>query len=85
MGDVDAVVEDGRLAKHHVFGSDLVVLFGIFTTLEPYEVCNACAIGEMGYYALLARPHLERLETEDMTNDLHERHIAGQFVDGIDL
>jgi len=85
VGDVDAVVEDGRLAEYNVFRTYLVTLFGIFPTLKPHEVTDACAIGEMGYDTLLARSHLEGLETEDMSHDLYEGHIASQFVDGIDL
>ena len=85
MGDVDAVVEDGRLAEYHIFRAYLVTLFGIFPALKPHEVGDACAIGEMGHHTLLARTHLERLETEDMSHDLYERHVACQFVDGVDL
>ena len=39
----------------------------------------------MGDDTLFARSCLEGLETEDMPHDLHERHVACQFVDGIDL
>ena len=85
MGDVDAVVEDGRLAEYHVFRTYLITLFGVFPALKPHEVGNACAIGEVSHDTLLARPHLEGLEAENMSHDLYERHIACEFVDGIDL
>ena len=85
MGDIDAIIEDGRLAEYHVFRTYLITLFGIFPTLEPHEVGNARAISEMGHYTFLTWSHLESLETEDMSHDLYERHIASQFVDGIDL
>ena len=85
MGDVDAVVEDGRFAEYHVFRAYLIILLDVFAALEPHEVGNACAIREMGYHTLFPRPHLESLETENMSHDLHKRHVASQFMDGIDL
>ena len=39
----------------------------------------------MGHDTLLARSHLESLETQDMSHDLYEGHVARQVVDGIDL
>ena len=85
VGDIDAVVEDGGFAEYDIFRTYLISLFRIFAPLEPYEVCDACTVAEMGHDALFSRSHRERLETEDMTNNLHEGHIARQFVDGIDL
>ena len=85
MGDVDAVVEDRGFAEDHVFYADPITLLGVFATLEPYEVGDARTIGEMGHDTFLARSHLEGLETEDMTHDLYEGHVASEFVDGIDL
>ena len=85
VGDVDAVVEDCRLAKDYIFHTNLVSLFRIFATLEPHEIHDTGAIAEMGDDALFARSHLESLKTEDLTYNLNERHIACQFVDGIDL
>ena len=85
MGDVDAVVEDGGFAEYDIFRTYLISLFRILAPLEPYEVCDARAVAEVSHDAFLSRPHRKCLETEDMTNDLHEGHIARQFVDGIDL
>ena len=39
----------------------------------------------MGHDTLFTRAHLEGLETENMTHDLHEGHVASQFVDGVNL
>ena len=39
----------------------------------------------MGHHAFLARPHLKGLETQNATYDLHERHVASELVNGIDL
>ena len=85
MGDVDAVVEDSRLAENHVFRPYLITLFGILPTLKPHEVGDTCAIRKMSDDTLLTWSHLEGLETEDMTHDLHEGHVASQFVDSIDF
>ena len=85
MGDVDAVVEDGGFAEYDIFRTYLISLFRILAPLEPYEVCDARAVAEVSHDAFLSRPHRKCLETEDMTNNLHEGHIARQFVDGIDL
>ena len=62
MGNVDAVVEDGRLAEDKVLGADAVVLFGILAAVEPSEVADTGAVAEVGHYALFAGTHLERLE-----------------------
>ena len=83
MGDVDAVVEDGRFTEDHVSHPRLVVLLGVFAALEPHEVGNARAVSEMGDDTFLARTHLEGFETQDMSHDLHEGHIPRQFVDGV--
>ena len=63
----------------------LLKTFGIFPALKPHEVGDACAVRKMGHDTLLTRSHLEGLETEDMTHDLHEGHVASQFVDSIDF
>ena len=84
MGNVDAVVENGGFAEYNIFRTYLVTLFGIFSSLEPHEVGNAGTIGEVSHDTLLSWSHLEGLETQDMSHDLYERHIASQFVDGID-
>ena len=39
----------------------------------------------MGHDTFFAGAHGEGLETEDMTHHLYKRHLACQFVDGIDL
>ena len=80
-----AIVEDARSSEYQVFRAYLVVLLGIFAAIEPHQVHDACAIGEMSHHAFLAWPHLKGLETQDAPYDLHERHVAREFVDGIDL
>ena len=85
MLHLDAIVEDAWSPEHQVFRAYLVCLFGILASIEPYQVHDACAIREMGHHAFLARSHLKGLETEDASYDLHERHVASEFVNGIDL
>ena len=78
-----AVVEDRRLAEDHVLGAYLVLRHGLFGVVEPYQVHDAGAVGEVGHDAQLARPHVELLETQDAPHDLYERHVARQLVDGV--
>ena len=85
MGEVDAVVEDGGLTKDHIFRADSIGLLGVFASVEPREVADGRAVGEMGDDALLTGSHRKGLEAEDMTHHLHVGHIARQFVDGVDL
>ena len=85
MGEVDAVVEYCRFAEDEILGTDAIGLLGVFATIKPREVGDGGAIRKMGHDTLLARSHGEGLEAEDMTNDLHIRHIAREFVDGVDL
>ena len=85
MLQLDAVVIDAWLAKHQVVRTYLVGLHGIFAAIEPHQVHDACTVREMSHHALLAGPHLEGLETQDVPHHLHKRHIARQLVYGIDL
>ena len=85
MGHVDAVVEDGGLAKHDILDTYLIGLFGIFPALEPHEVHDTRSVTEMGHHPFLAWAHLEGLETENFADNLNKRHVARQLVDGIDL
>ena len=39
----------------------------------------------MGHHALLARTHCEGLETQDVSHHLNKRHVASEFVDGVDF
>ena len=86
MAQLDAVVEDGGLAEDQVVCADTVVLLGILAAgTEPHEVHDARAVAEMGDDALFTRTHLEGLKAQDMADDLHERHVARQLVDGVHL
>ena len=85
MGEVDAVVEDSGLAEYQIFRPDAIGLLGVFSTIEPREVCDGRSICKMGNDALLTRSHGEGLETEDMPDDLHKGHLTRQFVNLIDL
>ena len=85
MGEVDAVVEDRGLAEHEILGTDLVGLLGVFATIKPREVGDGSTVGEMRYDAFFPRTHRESLETQNVADDLYERHVARQFVDGVDL
>ena len=85
MGHVDAVVEDGGFTEYDIFDTDLIGLLGIFPALEPHEVHDTRSVAEMGHHTFLAWAHLEGLETENFADNLNERHVARQLVDGIDL
>ena len=85
MGEVYAIVEYRRLSKNQILNTYLIVLLGVFATIKPSKVADACAIGEVGYHTLLARAHCESLETKDMSDNLNKRHVAGEFVDSVDL
>ena len=79
------IVEDAWFTKDKIVGTYFIVLLGVFTTIKPNQIHDACAIREMSHYALLARPHLESLETQDMSYHLHERHVASQLAYTINL
>ena len=85
MGEVDAIVEDGRFAEDHVLGADAVSLLGIFAPVEPDKVTDGRAVGKVRHNSLLALSHREGFEAEDMPHDLYIRHVARQFMDGVDL
>ena len=85
MGEIDTVVEDGGLAEDQIIHSNLICLLGVFATVEPGEVTDSCAIGEVGDHPFLARSHGVGLETEDMTDDLDVRHVARQLMDGVNF
>ena len=57
----------------------------IFAAVKPREVTDARAVGKVSHDAFLTGAHGESLETQDLTDDLHERHFAREFVDGVDL
>ena len=42
-------------------------------------------VGEMGHYPFLASAHLELLEAEDVSLDLHERHVGHQLWYEVDF
>ena len=85
MREVDAVVKDGGLAKDQVLRPDLIILLGIFAPIKPREVSNGRAVCKVSHNPFLTRPHGERLKTQDLTDHLHIRHVAREFVDGVDL
>ena len=83
--DVDAAVKDIRSSEDDILRPNLITLFGIFPPVEPGEVHHLpAAVGKMSDHPFLAGTHLERLETEDMSLHLYERHVACEFPDVIE-
>ena len=85
MGEVDAVVENRGLAEDEIFSTDAIGLLGVFATIKPREVGDGGTISKMGHDTLFAGSHGEGLETQNVADDLHKRHVARQFVDGVNL
>ena len=80
-----AVVEHARPSEDQIVGAYLVVLLGIFASVEPHQVQNACAVREMSHHTLAARSHLKGLKAEYVADDLHERHVARQLTHLVDF
>ena len=79
-----AIVIDGRLAEHHILCANLVFRLGSLAELKPHEVHDTRTIGEVGHHTFVARAHLKGLETQYSSHHLHERHVACEFVNGVD-
>jgi len=65
--------------------TDLIVLVDILRPMKPHQVDHSAPVGEVSHDAFLALAHGKFLETHDLSAYLHERHVAPQFADGIDL
>ena len=81
---VPAVKHRG-LAKHHVLGVKVIIVVNVLGAVEPHKVYHAVAVGEMGHHPFFADAHGKLLETQNLSFDLYKRHVALQFVDGINL
>ena len=79
-----AIVEDRRASEDKVILSYLIGACSILAAIEPHQIHDAGAVGEVGYDALLARSHWECLKTQDMAHYLYKRHVASQFVYGVE-
>lgn len=85
VGELKASAEDAWFAKNYVFFADDVIFIDILRPVEPYEVADSMPVGEMGHYPFLASAHLELLEAEDVSLDLHERHVGHQLWYEVDF
>ena len=84
MRELIATAIDAWLAEHDVFHTHLVLLVNILRTVEPHEVYYPMSVAEVAYNALLARSLTELLERQNLSFQLHERHIGLQLIDAID-
>ena len=85
MGKIDAIIEYCWFAKHQVFCTYLIILFGIFATIKPCQITDTSTISKVGYYTFLSWSHGKGLETQNMSYHLNKWHIASKFVDGVYL
>ena len=74
----------GGSPENDVWNARFVAFGHILGIVEPGKVHHARAIGKVSHYARLAVSHVKRLETEYSAAYLDKRHVARQFVDGID-
>ena len=81
MDHVYPSVEHRRAPEHHILCAYPVCLLGILTAVEPCQVHHSRTVAEVCHHALLARPHIEGLETEYPAAYLYKGHFAGQFPD----
>ena len=84
MRELEASAVYRGASKHDVVFAHLVGLVNVLRAGEPHEVDHSPAVGEVSHDALLACRHLELLKREYPAAYLHERHVALQFVYGID-
>ena len=84
MRELEATAIDGGTSENDVFDTHLITVVDVFRGIEPNQIHHAMSVGKMGYDALLACAHSKLLECQDMSFDLHKRHIAPQLVDGVD-
>ena len=73
-----------RLTEDDILYARLVLVVDPTAGIEPYDIHDITAIGEMGYDALLPA-FAKLLKTLYPPTDLHQRHIACQLTDGVDL
>ena len=73
-----------RLTEDDILYAGLVLVVDPTAGIEPYDIHDITAIGEMGYDALLPA-FAKLLKTLYPPTDLHQRHIACQLTDGVDL
>ena len=83
MGDVDTSVKHGGFTEDDELLAEGVAFLDVLAILEPDEVDDACAVGEVSDGALLAsRAH--GLVTENLASQLNIGHIAVYLVDVIE-
>ena len=83
VGKLVAPLKHRGLAEDDELLAHLVILVNIFGAIEPHEVDDAVAVGEMPDDALLAGPHGKLLEAQNAALDLHKRHVTREFVDAV--
>ena len=85
MGDVDTSVIDVRTSEDDILLANSIALLRIFAPVKPGEVHDlATSVCKVCHYTFLAGTHLEGFETQDVSLDLHKRHVAIQFADAVE-
>ena len=84
MRELITTAIDARLAEHDVLHTHLVLLVYVLRAVEPHKVYHPMSVAEMANDALLARSLTELLKRQNLSFQLHERHIGLQLVDAID-
>ena len=84
MGKLVAAAINAGPSEDDVFYANLIVVVDILAAIEPYEVYEPGAVGEVGHDALLACALVKLLEAHNLAFQLHERHVAGHLAYGID-
>ena len=75
---------DGGSSEDDIVFLYRIVSCDILRPREPNQIDYASAVGEIGNHPFLAGADREFLEAENLSANLHERHVGRQLVDAID-
>lgn len=83
MSNIQSALEHLRLAEHDVRAVRVVLFGDVFDALEPHQVDDSRAVGEMSHQPFLATL-AEVLERQDLAHQLHVRHRPVDFGDAVE-
>ena len=83
MRELETSAIHRRTSEDYIILVDLIRLVDILRSGEPHKVYHTTTICKMGNNTLLACRHLKLLKRQYLATYLYKRHIACQFVYGI--
>ncbi len=85
MCELVATTVCGRFAEDNIVSAHLVGFHDVLSTAIPNQIDHTEAIGEVSHQEFVALARVDFLVTENLSLDLHVRHLGSQLADVIDL